>query len=220
MTFDPTVIVHAMPALIKGAGITLAICAIAIALSIVVAILLTIMAKAGIRPLSAFVRLYISFARGTPLFVQVLLIYYLLPVTGLDLPPFVAGFIALSLNSGAYGAEIIRGGLTAMPRGQVEAARAFAMPGHLIWRRIVLPQVLVLTIPPFTFEFAGLVKASALLSVIGVIELTRTGVQLVASTYRPVEIWVAVGVMYFLICFVLGSASRYIEMRTRAHRSV
>jgi polar amino acid transport system permease protein len=157
--------------------------------------------------------------RGTPLFIQVLMVYYVLPAVGLDIPRFFAGVIALSLNSGAYVTEILRGGLSAIPRGQLDAARSVGMPRSLIWRRILLPQTFVLVLPPLTVEFTSLLKASALLSVIAVVELTRTAQQIVAATFRPVELWLVTGALYFVMCFTLGGAARWLEQRAAVYRA-
>ena len=113
---------------------------------------------------------------------------------------------------------MIRGGLTAIARSQIEAARALGMRHSLIWRRIILPQVLTVILPPLTVEFASLVKYSALLSVIGVVELTRTAQQIIAATYKPIEIWLTVGVLYFIMCFALGFLARRIERATAVYR--
>jgi polar amino acid transport system permease protein len=113
---------------------------------------------------------------------------------------------------------MIRGGLTAIPRGQVEAARALSMPRPLIWRHVILPQVMALILPPLTVEFTSLLKASALLSVIGVVELTRTGQQAVAATFHPLEIWVAVGALYFVMCFALAALTSRVERATQIYR--
>jgi len=216
--FDWGVIARALPSLFKGAQITLALSLLGIALGIVVGTALAITVQAGGRLLRAFALLYISFARGTPLFIQVLIVFFVLPAVGLDIAAFYAAVIALSLNSGAYISEMIRGGLTAVPRGQIEAARALAMPQRLIWLHIRLPQVFSMILPPLTVEFVALLKASALVSVIGVVELTRTAQQLVAYTFQPVEIWLTVGVLYFVMCFVLGAVTRRIEHATRVYR--
>src|SRR5205809_6297090 len=148
-----------------------------------------------------------SVMRGTPLFIQILMVFYVLPAVGLDIPRFFAGVIALSLNSGAYVTEIIRGGLSAIPRGQLDAARAMGMSRSLVWRHVVLPQVLMLVLPPLAIEFTSLLKASALLSVIAVVELTRTAQQIIAATFRPIELWLATGALYFVMCFLLGSVT-------------
>jgi polar amino acid transport system permease protein len=175
--------------------------------------------QSRLRLLRAFVRAYISFARGTPLFIQIMLVFFVLPSLGLDLPRFCAGVIALSLNSGAYIAEMIRGGLTAIPKGQIEAARALSMPRTLMWRHIILPQVLALILPPLTIEFTALLKGSALLAVIGIVELTRSGQQMVASTFKPLQIWLAVGIFYFVMCYALAALTRYLERTTQVYRT-
>lgn len=218
MNFDFQVILDALPYLLKGAQLTVAMSLLAILLGIPVGIAIFIALQSGSRLLRKPILLYISFARGTPLFIQILIVYYLLPSIGLDIPSFFAAVIALSLNSGAYISEMIRGGLTAVPRGQVEAAHALAMPRRLIWRRITLPQIFALILPPLTVEFTALLKASALVSVIGVIELTRTAQQIVAATYRPIEIWLVVGALYFVMCFALGALTRRIERATAVYR--
>lgn len=218
MKFDFDVVIHALPYLLEGAKLTLSISLLAILLGVPVGIGLFIGLQSGGRILRKLIALYISFARGTPLFIQILIVYYLLPSIGLDIPSFFAAVIALSLNSGAYISEMIRGGLTAVPKGQIEAARALAMPCSLIWRRITLPQIFALILPPLTVEFTALLKASALVSVIGVIELTRTAQQIVAATFRPIEIWLVVGLLYFIMCYALGALTRRIERATAVYR--
>jgi His/Glu/Gln/Arg/opine family amino acid ABC transporter permease subunit len=215
-----TVMLHAAPWLLQGALMTLETSLLAIALGLPVGIGLAVGMRSRLRALRGFVRIYISFARGTPLFIQIMLVFFVLPSLGLDLPRFCAGVIALSLNSGAYIAEMIRGGLTAIPRGQIEAARALSMPRPLMWRRIILPQVLALILPPLTIEFTALLKGSALLAVIGIVELTRSGQQMVASTFKPLEIWLIVGIFYFVMCYALGSLTRYLERTTQVYRTV
>jgi polar amino acid transport system permease protein len=114
---------------------------------------------------------------------------------------------------------MIRGGLSAIPKGQIEAARALGMKRSLVWRRITLPQVFVLILPPLTLEFIGLVKASSLLMVIGVIELTRTAQQIISTTFRPTELWLTVGAIYFVMCFALGQLAQRIERLTVVYRA-
>lgn len=218
MELQPSVVIDGLPALLRGGATTLYVCVAAILLSLLVGIALTIAGQSKLRLLRTYVRLHISFARGTPLFVQVMIVYYLAPSIASGLSPVTAGILALSLNSAAYGSEIMRGALTAIQKGQLEAARALSLPRWRIWRRILLPQVFMLMLPPMTFEFAGIVRASAILSVIGVTELTRAGVQIVASTYRPIEVWIAVGAMYFVMIFTIGSISRRLEQSMRLRR--
>jgi polar amino acid transport system permease protein len=209
--FDFGAVAKALPWLLKGAMLTLQSSLLAIILGIVVGVVLTLASEVPSRIVKAAVKLYISFARGTPLFIQILLVFFVLPTIGIDVSKFVAGVLALSLNSGAYVSEMIRGGLTAIPKGQIEAARALSMPQSLIWRHVRLPQVFGLILPPLTVEFIALLKASALLSVIGVVELTRTAQQIVAATFKPIEIWATVGLLYFVMCFALGAVTSRLE---------
>jgi polar amino acid transport system permease protein len=211
--------VEALPYLLQGALVTLETSLLAVILGVVVGIALTLLRETGLRPVDWACRVYISLMRGTPLFLQILIVYYVLPAAGLDIPRFVAGVVALSLNSGAYVTEIIRGGLSAIPRGQLDAARAVGMPRGLVWRHIVLPQVLMLVLPPLAVEFTALLKASALLSVIAVVELTRTAQQIVAATFRPIELWLTTGLIYFVMCFMLGSITRRLERRAALYRA-
>jgi His/Glu/Gln/Arg/opine family amino acid ABC transporter permease subunit len=219
MSFDVQGFLAAFPVLAKGALVTVEVSVLAVCLGLAVGLGLLLIRQTRVRVLHYLVAVYISLMRGTPLFVQILTVYYALPAIGLNLPRFQAGVIALSLNSGAYVTEIIRGGLTAIPRGQVEAARALGMGGLLIWRRIVLPQVFALILPPLTVEFTALLKGSALLSIIAVVELTRKAQQVIAVTYRPVETWIAVALLYFAMCFVLGDVTRRMEKRAAAYRT-
>ncbi len=219
MEFDVGAVEKALPRLLEGALVTIEVSLLAILLGIVVGVILVIAMQTGWRVAHAIARAHISFARGTPLLIQILIVYVVLPAVGLDIPRFWAGVIALSLNSGAYIAEMIRGGLTAIPKGQFEAARALSMPRSLIWRHITLPQIFSLILPPLTVELTALVKGSALVSVIGVIEMTRTAQQVIASTYQPVEIWLTVGTLYFALCFVLGALTRRLERVTSVYRA-
>ncbi len=211
--------VDALPALLQGALVTLETSLLAVILGVGVGIGLTVLRQTAVRPVEWACQAYMSVMRGTPLFIQVLMVYYVLPAVGLDIPRFFAGVIALSLNSGAYVTEILRGGLSAIPRGQVDAARSVGMPRSLIWRHILLPQTFVLVLPPLTVEFTSLLKASALLSVIAVVELTRTAQQIVAATFRPVELWLVTGALYFVMCFTLGGAARWLEQRAAVYRA-
>jgi len=219
MAFKTRYAVQALPFLVQGARLTLEVSVFAIALGLVVGILLTLIRQLRIRTLDAVASVYISLMRGTPLFIQILIVYFGLSEVGLDLPRFQAGVLALSLNSGAYITEMIRGGLTAIPLGQRDAAKALGMPNRYIWGHILLPQVLFLILPPLTIEFTGLLKASALLSVIGVIELTRTSQQIIIGTFRPVEVWLTTAVLYFVMCFILGAVARRFERVAAVYRS-
>jgi len=211
-------VTHALPFLLQGALVTIAVSLLAVLLGLILGVLITLGRRSGYNALRALVVAYISIVRGTPLFIQILIVYYGLPVLGLDIPRFESGVIALSLNSGAYISEMIRGGLLAIPQGQLDAAKAIGMRSGLIWRRITLPQVLVLVLPPLTMEFTGLLKASALLSVIGLVELTRRAQEVVGETLRSPEVWLTTAALYFVMCFALGAVTRRLEKAAAVYR--
>jgi polar amino acid transport system permease protein len=172
------------------------------------------MRMSRLKVINSIAGIYISLIRGTPLLVQIFFIYYALPgLIGIDFNPFVAGVLALSLNSGAFVTEILRAGISAIPRGQMEAAKALGLRRAVVWSRVILPQVFAVILPPLTNEFTMLVKASPLLSVITVVELTRTAQQIMIYTYRPVEVMLAAAALYFVICFLLSTISRRLELK-------
>ena len=220
MKFDFAYAARALPALLRGAVTTIEVALLAVLLGVVVGIVITLLRQARFPVLRHFAAAHVSFARGTPLFMQILLVYYALPAIHIDVPRFWAGVIALSLNGGAYISEMIRGGLTAVSKGQIDAARALGMPNQLIWRHVKLPQVFILILPPLAVEFAALVKASSLLSVIAVIELTRTAQGIISDSFRPVEIWITTGVLYFLICYGLTAITKHFERVSAARLPV
>jgi polar amino acid transport system permease protein len=219
MNFNWSYVIDSLPALLLAARVTLAAAVLAVIVGMIFGFGLAILRGFNIPWLNVLIDFYISFARGTPLFIQILIIFYILPVIGLDLPRFESGVAALSLNTAAYIAEILRGGLTAIPPGQIEAARAMGFSHLQIWRRVLLPQTFFIVLPPLTVEFTAIVKASALLSVIGVVELTRTGQQLVAASFQPVETWLVVGAIYFVICFTLARLTRQLEHVAAKYRA-
>jgi His/Glu/Gln/Arg/opine family amino acid ABC transporter permease subunit len=205
-----------LPQLVEGAKVTLAASILAIVLGTIIGVVAGVAEQSRHRSLRLLVGIYISVIRGTPLYSQILVIFFLLPAIGVDLPRFATGVLALALNSGAYISQMIAGALTAIPTGQIEAARALAMPSRAIWHRIVIPQALRLILPPLTIEFTALVKNSAFLSVIGVIELTRTAQQIVSVTFRPTQTWILVAAIYFVLCFAIGLLARQLEQATSA----
>jgi len=158
-------------------------------------------------------RLFVSFFRGTPLLVQLLLIYYLLPSIGLDVPSEVAAVAGMSLCTAAYQAEIMRGGFASVPVGLVEAADMTGMSRFDTFRRIRLPIAFKLTLPGLTNEWIMMLKSSSLISVVGVIELTRMAQDLAASTYRPLELYAAAGFIYLCINIVVALLGRGLEAR-------
>jgi His/Glu/Gln/Arg/opine family amino acid ABC transporter permease subunit len=210
MYFDISYTLQAMPRLLQGAVITVQFAVMALCFSTLIATVLSMIREFRNPVIEAVIRTYVSFIRGTPLLVQIFLIYYVLP---LELHPVTAGLAALSLNSGAIMTEIMRGGLSAIPKGQLEAARSLGMRPWLIWWRIILPQMFILITPPMVNEFTLIVKSTPLLAVITVVELFRTSQQIFSSNFRPVEVLLGAAAIYFLINFTASKIARVIERR-------
>jgi polar amino acid transport system permease protein len=209
---------QAIVPLLQGAVATLVLSFCGTLLASLIGVLAAIAAQSA-AVLRWIVTVYVSFIRGTPLLIQVLVIYYLLPAVGLDVSPFGAGVVALGVNGGAHIREIIRGALTAIAPGQVEAARALAMPRPWIWARIVLPQVFALILPPLTVEFAALLKGSALISLVGYVELTRQAQYLLSTSAHPFAVWIATAALYFVMCLALAMLTRRLQRATLRRRA-
>lgn len=165
------------------------------------------------RPISLACGIYRSFWRGTPILVQLLMVFYLLPLFGVTLPPVAAAAIALALNTAAFQGEIYRAGLLAVPPGQVEAARLLGLNRHDILFRIEAPQAIRLMLPALTGEALALVKNSSLVSVIAVTEITRRSQQIAATTFRPLEAYGTALFAYLAIAAVLAGGSLWLEQR-------
>lgn len=156
---------------------------------------------------------YLWFVRGTPLLTQIFLVYFGLPQFGIRLDPFSAGVIALGLNGGAYVAEIIRGGLMSIPKGQRESSVALGMTYGQTMRRIILPQVVRVIIPPITNDAATTLKNTSLLSTITIMELMLQTQIIVNSTFQPFEFYILVSLIYLAMTTVLMVAMRWAERR-------
>ena len=206
----------ALPWLLHAAVTTLWSSLAGIVLGQVFGGLICLCRVSGRRALARFGALYVSFFRGVPLLVQLLLAYYFLPYAGIDVPPLIAAIGTLGLASGAYSSEIYRGALAAIPRGQAEAARALGFAPVHVWRRILLPQALRLSAPALVNELILLLKASSLISVVGVTELTRTSVTLSAATYRPFEVYLTTAAIYLAMNLVLAGLGAVAERRLAA----
>jgi polar amino acid transport system permease protein len=165
------------------------------------------------KPLRYFAIGYIQLFQGTPLLLQLFLVFFGSDMMGLALGPWVAATLGLSLNAGAFLGEIWRGAIQAVPRAQGEAAEALGLHYLPIMRHIVVPQALRIGVAPTVGFLVNLVKATSLASIIGFIELTRAGQQLNNVTFRPFTIYMTVALLYFLLCWPLTIASRKLERR-------
>ena len=158
---------------------------------------------------------YVEIIRGTPLLVQVFIFYFFIG-TVLQLSPLAAGVAALAVFTGAYVAEIVRAGIEAVPRGQMEAARSLGMSAAQAMRLVILPQALRKTLPPLAGQFISLIKDSSLVSVIAITDLTKAGREIVSSTFTPFEVWFTVALMYLVLTGALSLLVRRLERRLAA----
>jgi len=213
--FSPTVFAQGFPLLLQAAIATVGISLAGLAIGFFVA-LAVCAARLSARPATrACGSAYVFVFRGVPLLVQLLLVYYLLPFIGINVPPLVAAITAVSLCSASYIAEILRGGFLNIAPGQLEAARMLGIRPLDMLRRIQVPQAFRLTLPSLANEMVLLIKASSLISVVGVAELTRTAQNIAASTFRPLEAYLAAGLIYFVICGSLALVAHAFEFRLR-----
>jgi polar amino acid transport system permease protein len=158
---------------------------------------------------------YVEIIRGTPLLVQIFIMYFFIGSV-LELSAFSAGVAALAVFTGAYVAEIVRAGIEAVPRGQMEAARSLGMSYAQAMRHVILPQALRKTLPPLAGQFINLIKDSALVSVIAITDLTKAGREIVSSTFTPFEVWFTVALMYLALTGALSWLVQRLERRLSA----
>lgn len=164
----------------------------------------------AVRQLSAF---YIWFIRGTPALIQIFIVYFGMPQLGVRLSPYTAGVLALAINSGAYVAEIIRAGLSAIPKGQMESSLALGFSQRETMRTIILPQVFRIILPAITNEALSTLKNTSLLSTITVVELTLYAQTLISATFRPFDFYIAVAIIYLLLTTILTQLAAFFERR-------
>ena len=216
MQFEPQAIIDALPILLAGAVVTLKILVISLLFAMLLGLAFGLMSTSQVKGLRAAATAYVDLIRGTPLLVQIFFIYFGLPVAlGMQIEAMTAGIIAISVNAGAYLAEIFRAGIESVDKGQMEAARSLGLTRWQAMRLVILPQATRRMIPAFVNQFIISLKDTSLLSVIGIQELTQNGEIIVSSTYRSFEIWSAVGLIYFVIIFVLSRLSRLLERRMK-----
>lgn len=199
-------------AMAAGIPLTLKLASSAILLGAMLALVLALMRLSGIRVLDWVARIYVFVFRGTPLLVQIFILYYGLsqfPAVRYSIlwpilrEPYWCAVIALTLNTAAYAGEIIRGGLLSVPHGQVEAAKACGMSRFTSFRRIVMPLAIRQALPGYGNEMISMVKATSLASIITLMEVTGIAAKLIAETYRAIEIFVIAGAIYLAINFIL-----------------
>lgn len=217
---------QSLPKLLEGAGLTFQLVFLSLALGFVVAVAVALLRLSPYRAVSATAYSYVFVFRGTPLLVQIFLIYYGLGqfeavresfLWAFFREPYWCAILALTLNTGAYTSEIIRGGIQSVPWGQVEAARACGMSGPLLFRRIVFPVAIRQALPAYGNEIILMVKSTSLASTITILEITGIARKLISQTFLPVEIFIVAGAIYLTINFVVTRGVRYLEYRLSPH---
>jgi polar amino acid transport system permease protein len=208
------VIPRALPALLLGLKMTLAVTVVVIILGLLLGTVVAAGRLARSALINKPVALYIEFFRGTPALIQLVWIYYCLPIVfGLELPTFASIIVALTLNVGAFYGEAIRAGIQAIPRDQTEAADVLGLGYVDKMRFVVLPQAFRIIIPVALSQSISLFKDTALVSTLGVADLMYQARVLATETYRPIEILSTAALIYFVIAFPLTVATRLLEVR-------
>ncbi len=200
-----------LPGLLESCGITVAITLGGCVLAVVMAVTAALLKLYGPGPLRWLAVVYIEIFRGTSALVQLFWLFFVLPHFGITLTPLTVAILALGLNVGAYGAEVVRGAVLAVPRGQWEATVALNLSPWQALRRIVLPQAFVAMIPPWGNLFIELLKATALVSLITISDLAFKAAEMNATTYRTVEIFSIVLAVYLALAMLISIAMQQIE---------
>ncbi len=214
MAFNFNLIIESLPLLLSGAWITIEITGMSVGIGFLIGMIVSLVRMSSITPLKWLAKLYVDIIRGTPLLVQIFIIYFALPrVIGQPINPYVAAVAACSINSGAYVSEIFRAGLQSVDKGQMEAGRSLGLSWAQTMRFIIMPQAIKNIIPALGNEFIAMLKDSSLVSVIGFEELTRRGQLIIAKTYGSFEIWSAVAFIYLIMTFTISQLVGYLERR-------
>ncbi|MFP4315014.1 MAG: amino acid ABC transporter permease [Desulfovibrionales bacterium] len=219
--FKTSVIWESIPFLMQGVELTLLITLVGCVFGFLfgsVAGLMKTSRNVVFRKLAGF---YIESVRGTPLMVQVMFLYFGLPMAlGVRIPPLTAGIVAIAVNSGAYIAEIVRGAVQSIRKGQVEAGRSIGLTRFQTMRYVVWPQAFKRMIPPLGNQFIISLKDTSLLVVIGVGELTRMGQEIISVNFRAFEVWLTVAIMYLIITMAISKFLRIVENRWFTQKTV
>jgi cystine transport system permease protein len=200
--------------LVKGAllySLTLSI--VSFFFGLIIAIVTALARISSVKPLQAMARAYVSLIRGTPLLVQLFIIFYGLPSVGLTIDPLPSAVIGFSLNVGAYASEVVRAAILSIPKGQWEAAYSIGMSYRQALQRIILPQAARVSVPPLSNSFISLVKDTSLAAVILVPEMFRKAQEVAAATYEPLLVYSEAAFIYWLICMGLSFIQDRIEHR-------
>lgn len=214
---DLTLIWDSLPSLLYGAGISLQITLIAALIGLTLGSIFSLAETSKSHSIKFAIGTYVTLFRGTPMIVQILFIYYVLPQFGLNLAPFWAASVAIGLNSCAYISQVIRSGINAVPKGQIEAAHTLGFTSLKTMRYIVFPQAFRVTLPTLGNELVTLVKDSSLASIIGVMEITKEASIIRSRTYDAFSILLAVAFIYLILTATLSFCMKKYETRLKKH---
>ena len=206
-------IFRSLPELLKGAGVTLVLSVVSLILGVLLALPLTLMRIAGGVILQPIARFFITIVRGTPLLIQLYLVYYGLPHIGLVFDNYTVGFLVLSLYMGAYLSEILRGAIEAIDPDQTESAYSLGLSYWQAMRIVIIPQAIRLTIPPGSNQFITMLKESSLVSQIAIVELTLATIRIISFEFRPVELFIMAALIYLAITVGFVTIFTWLEKR-------
>lgn len=213
LKFD--IVFNSLPYLLKATLVTIKFTAISFFFAIIIALIVGILRSYKMpKVVDVFLKAYMEIFRGSPLLIQLFFIYYGLPSIGIILKCETAAVIGLALNSGAYMSEIIRASILSVDKGQSEAAFSLGYTKIQMLFHIIMPQAIRVSIPPLMNAFSGLLKDSSLISVISITELTRSGNLIYSRTSRPFEIYLTLGIFYFIMTYAVSLISYRIERKS------
>jgi len=206
-------LVQSLPVLLAGAMLTIKFAVLSMALGLAAAVVVALMGISTVASLRAIARTYVSIMRGTPLLVQIFVVYYGLPSLGISLDPTPAGVLALSANVAAYLSESMRGAILGIARGQWLAAYSLGLSRFDTLRYVIAPQALRLAVPSLANSLISLIKDTSLVSVITVTELLRSAQEVIATTFQPLPLYLGAAAIYWVLCTVLETLQRWFERR-------
>lgn len=216
MDLDFSPVWSGWPQLLQGALVTVEVTSVSLLLGCVHGLLIGIgRLHPERRILYSLCTAYLAVIRGTPLLVQLFILFFGLPQFGIMLPAFLCGVLGLGIYSGAYVSEIVRGAIQSIDRGQMEAARSIGLSSRQAMLNVILPQAVVRMIPPLGNEFIALIKNSALVSLLTIHDLMHEGQKIISVSYRSLEVYLAIALMYFVLTGLTTLALRHVEQRLR-----
>lgn len=206
-----------LPILLKGSVMTIELTVITVILGSILGIIFALFKLSKNKVIYSLASFYIWIFRGTPLLLQLFFFYYGLPMLGIELNPMSAAIIGLGLNCGAYMAEIIRGGIISIDKGQFEATKALGFSYIQSMRRVILPQAYRRLIPPVGNMFIGTLKDTSLVSSIAMVELMRSAQQMYATTFKPIEIFTSAACIYLIMTTIFTGVFSILEKKLSAY---